>query len=97
LVATVATDEARTALIEMARVWSRLADEQDEAFPPMLMPERSQPVVQQQQQPQAPPDKSEEFEIDRVCSRPIRYYSMGCPNLPEPYAIDLNSFGNDAT
>jgi hypothetical protein len=61
-VATVATEEARSALIEMARVWSRLADEQDEALPPMLTPERSQPVVQQQQQPQTPPDKGDDTE-----------------------------------
>ena len=40
LVATIATEEARSALIEMARVWSRLADEQDEALLPVLMPER---------------------------------------------------------
>ena len=58
--ATDATEEARTALIEMARVWSRLADEQDEALAPMLTPERSEVVVQQQQQPQTPPDKGDD-------------------------------------
>jgi hypothetical protein len=62
LVATVATEEARSALIEMARVWSRLADEQEEAFASMLTPERSQPVVQQQQQQQSPPEKSDDTE-----------------------------------
>jgi hypothetical protein len=40
LATTIATEEARRALVEMARVWSRLADE----VPP--------PLVQQQQQVQ---------------------------------------------
>ena len=45
-VATVATEEARRALTEMARVWARLADE------------AARPLVQQQQQ-QAQPNKDE--------------------------------------
>ena len=59
---TVSTEEARLALIEMARVWTRLADEQDDARPPMPTPEGSQPVVQQQQQQQNPANKSNEEE-----------------------------------
>jgi hypothetical protein len=31
---TVSTQETRVALIDMARVWTRLADEQDAAVPP---------------------------------------------------------------
>jgi len=51
LVASVATEEARAALVEMARVWSRLAD-----APP-------EPVVQQQQQQQqVPPTKDSRAE-----------------------------------
>jgi hypothetical protein len=46
LMTTVATEEARRALIEMARVWARLADEV------------AQPLVQQQQQ-QLQPKKDE--------------------------------------
>jgi hypothetical protein len=40
------TEEARLALVEMARVWTRLADD-------ALL--RAQPVVQQQQQQQSQP------------------------------------------
>ena len=36
----------------MARVWTRLAEEQDAAFQPMPMSEGSQPVMQQQEQVQ---------------------------------------------
>jgi hypothetical protein len=43
--ATVATEEARRALIEMARVWTRLADE------------TARPLVQQQQQQVQPKDE----------------------------------------
>jgi hypothetical protein len=43
IAARIVTQEARSALIEMARVWSRLADEQDAVLP-------RQPAVQQQQQ-----------------------------------------------
>jgi hypothetical protein len=42
------TEEARSALIEMARVWTRLADEQN--LPPNRLSESAQPVMQQQQQ-----------------------------------------------
>ena len=45
LVRTVATEEARHALIEMARVWARLADE------------APRPLVQQQQQVQPKKDE----------------------------------------
>ena len=50
LVQTIATEEARLALVEMARVWTRLAEEQDVPFQPMAMPEGCRPAVQQQQQ-----------------------------------------------
>ena len=51
MVRTPSTEEARSSLIEMARVWTRLADEQDAAF--RLTPtvdEYHAVVVQQQQQ-----------------------------------------------
>ena len=48
LAQTIATEEARLALVEMARVWTRLAEEQDVSYRPML--EDCQPAVQQQQQ-----------------------------------------------
>ena len=59
---TFATEEARSILIEMARVWSRLADEQDKTRAPMVIPEGSEVVVQQQQQHQAPSDKGDDTE-----------------------------------
>jgi hypothetical protein len=49
LVATVATEEARALLIEMARVWTRLAAQQDTPIAPGG-PDRPQPAIQQQQQ-----------------------------------------------
>jgi hypothetical protein len=57
LARTTSTEEARLTLVEMARVWSRLADEQDEKLPPTLMVDGYQPVVQQQQQQQVQPKK----------------------------------------
>jgi hypothetical protein len=53
---TVATEEAKLALIEMARVWTRLADEQRAALPPILPSRGSQPVMQQQQEVQPKKD-----------------------------------------
>jgi hypothetical protein len=50
------TDEARLLLIEMARVWGRLAN--DLPIAPAAAAERSQPVVQQQQQLQGDGDAS---------------------------------------
>jgi hypothetical protein len=47
---TIPTEEARLALVEMARVWSRLADEQAAAAMPPAPPEGSRPVIQQQEQ-----------------------------------------------
>jgi hypothetical protein len=52
---TILTEEAKLALIEMARVWTRLADEQDAALLPRS--EHSQPVMQQQQQMQPKKDR----------------------------------------
>ena len=52
LLRTFSSEEARAALIEMARVWTRLAEEQDAVFQPMPMSEGSQPVMQQQEQVQ---------------------------------------------
>jgi hypothetical protein len=57
---TIATQEARSALIEMARVWSRLADEQVTALPPIPIAKGNQGVTQQQQQQQAPTKKEKE-------------------------------------
>jgi hypothetical protein len=50
LAQTIATEEARLALVEMARVWTRLAEEQDVPYRPVSMSEGCQPAVQQQQQ-----------------------------------------------
>jgi hypothetical protein len=49
-------EEARRVLVEMARVWTRLADEQDRTFSPSA-PEVAQPAMQQQQQIQPKKDK----------------------------------------
>ncbi len=54
LARTVSTEEARASLRAMAQAWHRLADEQDQgselgSMPPFTA-ERTQPVVQQQQQ-----------------------------------------------
>ena len=57
---TIATQEARSALIEMARVWSRLADEQITALPSIPIAKGNQQVIQQQQQQQAPAKKEGE-------------------------------------
>jgi hypothetical protein len=53
---TVSIEQSRRSLIEMARVWTRLAEEQDAAFRPNVS-DQSQPVVQQQQQQQIQPKK----------------------------------------
>jgi hypothetical protein len=55
---SMSTEEGRTALIEMARVWSRLADEQ-EVLGQIPMPEDSQPAMQQQAQVQPKKDEKE--------------------------------------
>jgi hypothetical protein len=49
---TIADDETRAALVEMAQVWTRLADEDAAAAPPDTVAE-SPPVMQQQQQIQS--------------------------------------------
>ena len=49
---TIADDETRAALVEMAQVWTRLADEDGAAVPPGTATE-SPPVMQQQQQIQS--------------------------------------------
>lgn len=51
---SVATEEARAALINMARVWLRLAEEQDAppSPPPPSAADQPQAAMQQQQQPQ---------------------------------------------
>lgn len=51
------TADARSALIEMARVWSRLAHEQGAAMPPIPQSESARPVMQQQQQVQPEDDE----------------------------------------
>jgi hypothetical protein len=47
--------ETRAALIAMAEVWARLADEQNAARPPRAG-QAPQPTMQQQQQPQPKTD-----------------------------------------
>jgi len=49
---TIADDETRAALVEMAQVWTRLADEDAATAPPGTVAE-SPPVMQQQQQIQS--------------------------------------------
>jgi hypothetical protein len=53
--------QGRAALIEMARVWTRLADEQGVALPPNVI-DQSQPIIQQQQQQQVQPKKDGDTE-----------------------------------
>jgi hypothetical protein len=60
---SVSTEKARDSLRQMAQVWHRLADEQDQgselgSLPPFTA-EQTQPVVQQQQQVQPDDDKKE--------------------------------------
>ena len=64
LARTVSTEEARASLRAMAQAWHRLADEQGQgselgSMPP-LTAERTQPVVQQQQQVQPKGDDKKE-------------------------------------
>jgi hypothetical protein len=63
---TVSTEEARTALIERAKLWFRLAEEQDDegaaiqgSVPPIAA-EESQSAAQQQQQIQPKDDDTKE-------------------------------------
>jgi len=58
LAQTTSGEESRLTLIEMARVWTRLADEQDVAFP-LAGVVAHQPVVQEQQQVQLHKDGTE--------------------------------------
>jgi hypothetical protein len=51
LVSTVTREDSGRLLIEMARVWTRLASEQQTPLNPRIA-DTSRPVVQQQQQPQ---------------------------------------------
>jgi hypothetical protein len=53
---SVSTEEARAALLEMAQVWLRLAEEQAVAIPPGGIEAAAQPVAQQQQQVQPKDD-----------------------------------------
>jgi hypothetical protein len=63
---SVSTEEARAALLEMAQVWLRLADEREAAIPPGETPippagvEGAQPAAQQQQQIQPKGDDETE-------------------------------------
>jgi hypothetical protein len=57
-------EDGRTALVQMAQVWLRLADEQTEEMgepAPPTPPEKGRPVVQQQQQ-QVQPNKDHKKE-----------------------------------
>src|SRR5262245_38773407 len=49
---TIASDERRAALVEMAQVWTRLADEEAAAVPPGTLAQ-TPPVMQQQRQIQS--------------------------------------------
>ena len=71
---TAASEEARSALIQMAQVWLRLADEQD-VPPPPIAADEPQPAVQQQQQPQ--PKKDEESAP--LSWRPRHINILACP------------------
>jgi hypothetical protein len=53
---TVATEEARATLINMARVWLRVAEELEGPPPPRAADEPQRAVQQQQQQPQPKKD-----------------------------------------
>jgi hypothetical protein len=53
--ARTATEEARATLVNMARVWLRVAEEL-EGPPPPRAADEPQPVIQQQQQPQPKKD-----------------------------------------
>jgi len=53
---TVTTEETRATLVEMARAWLRLAEQQEVAAPPHSPSEQSRPAVQQQQQVQPKDD-----------------------------------------
>jgi hypothetical protein len=59
LLQTFSTEEARAALTEMARVWTRLADQQYAGSLRMPPPDPPQPVAQQQQQVQPKKDEKE--------------------------------------
>jgi hypothetical protein len=52
---TIATEDTRATLVDMAQVWLRLAKEQEVALPPSAV-EQSRPVVKQQQQAQPKKD-----------------------------------------
>jgi hypothetical protein len=47
---SMSSEEGRLALVEMARVWARLAEEQGAALQSLPMSENSEPVMQQQEQ-----------------------------------------------
>ena len=54
------TEKTRATLIALAEVCSRLADEQEKAFPPPSPVQAPRPVIQQQQQLQPKDDKESE-------------------------------------
>jgi hypothetical protein len=55
----VSRGDHRDALLQMAQVWQRLADQCDEATPPVSQPAAPQPTMQQQQQVQPDDEKKE--------------------------------------
>jgi hypothetical protein len=59
LAQTMSREDGRAALIHMAQVWLRLAEEQDIWAPPLAV-EEPRPVVQQQQQVQPKDDDKKE-------------------------------------
>jgi hypothetical protein len=57
---SVSSEDARRSLIEMARVWTRLAEEQENVFAPIPVSEALHAAVQQQQQVQPKNDGTEQ-------------------------------------
>jgi hypothetical protein len=55
----VGRDDHRDALLQMAEVWQRLADQYAEATPPVSQPVAPQPTMRQQQQVQPDDEKKE--------------------------------------
>jgi hypothetical protein len=61
MAATFPAGEHRDALLQMAQVWQRLADQYKDGTPPFSLPAAAaeQPVMQQQQQVQREDDKKD--------------------------------------
>ena len=66
---SMSSEDARRSLIEMAQVWTRLAEEQESAFTPRPVPEASHAPLQQQQQIQPKNDGTEQAQAGCESSR----------------------------